>query len=102
MTPFCRVSRLPAAIFSLALCLGVAGVGATVRPASAKRAGTAPNTLSATEKQQGWHLLFDGKTPTGWHSAKGPAFPARGWQIADGTLTVLPSEGKEAAPSPTS
>jgi hypothetical protein len=100
MKPFCRANnRLPAAVLSIALCLGGAGIGATGRPtpAAAKRAATPPNTLTATEKQQGWRLLFDGKTPAGWRSAKGMAFPAQGWQIADGALTVLPSEGKEAA-----
>ncbi|MGI4736047.1 MAG: 3-keto-disaccharide hydrolase [Janthinobacterium lividum] len=56
-----------------------------------------PNYLSAYEKQHGWQLLFDGKTATGWRSARAATFPAQGWQIADGTLTVLPSEGKEAA-----
>lgn len=56
-----------------------------------------PNYLSAYEKQHGWRLLFDGKTSQGWRSAKGTAFPAQGWQIADGLLSVLPSEGKEAA-----
>ncbi|NML63934.1 DUF1080 domain-containing protein [Hymenobacter sp. RP-2-7] len=56
-----------------------------------------PNYLNAYEKQHGWQLLFDGKSPAGWRSAKGPTFPAHGWEIADGTLTVLPSEGKEAA-----
>jgi hypothetical protein len=56
-----------------------------------------PNYLSAYEKQHGWKLLFDGKSPAGWRSAKGPTFPAQGWAITDGTLTVLPSEGKEAA-----
>ena len=25
------------------------------------------NTLTATEKQAGWKLLFDGKNTTGWH-----------------------------------
>jgi len=56
-----------------------------------------PNYLNAYEKQHGWQLLFDGKTSQGWRSAKGPAFPAQGWQVTDGTMTVLPSEGKEAA-----
>jgi len=54
------------------------------------------NTLTAAEKQQGWKLLFDGKTSTGWRSAKGDAFPTKGWQIKDGELTVLASEGKES------
>jgi hypothetical protein len=56
-----------------------------------------PNYLNAYEKSHGWRLLFDGKTSAGWRSAKGPAFPARGWEVGDGTMTVQPSEGKEAA-----
>ncbi|WP_335340915.1 DUF1080 domain-containing protein [Hymenobacter sedentarius] len=56
-----------------------------------------PNYLNGYEKQHGWKLLFDGKTSAGWRSAKGTAFPAKGWEIADGTLTVQPSAGKEAA-----
>jgi len=54
------------------------------------------NYLTATEKQQGWQLLFDGKTSKGWHSAKGTPFPKKGWQIKGGELTVLASDGKEA------
>ncbi|SMB87113.1 protein of unknown function DUF1080 [Hymenobacter roseosalivarius DSM 11622] len=56
-----------------------------------------PNTLTAYEKEHGWKLLYDGKTPAGWRSAKAATFPAQGWQTKDGTLTVLSSEGKEAA-----
>jgi hypothetical protein len=37
------------------------------------------NTLSAQEKAQGWQLLFDGKTLSGWHSAAPPQpAPGRG------------------------
>jgi len=54
------------------------------------------NYLSNYEKQHGWSLLFDGHSSNGWISAKGTAFPAKGWQIGDGTLMVLASEGKEA------
>jgi hypothetical protein len=56
-----------------------------------------PNYLNTYEKQHGWKLLFDGKTSQGWRSAKSTTFPAQGWQVTDGTMTVLPSEGKEAA-----
>lgn len=56
-----------------------------------------PNYLNSYEKQQGWKLLFDGKSPKGWQSARGGAFPAKGWKTDDGTITVLSSEGKEAA-----
>lgn len=55
------------------------------------------NYLTPYEKAHGWKLLFDGKTSSGWKSAKGTAFPARGWKIQNGLITVLPSEGKEAA-----
>jgi hypothetical protein len=51
---------------------------------------SAPNTLTEQEKADGWKLLWDGKTGEGWRSIKGDAFPAKGWEIADGVLTVLP------------
>src|SRR5258705_13124289 len=43
---------------------------------SAALSGQSMNSLTAQEKAQGWQLLFDGKTLTGWHPAA-PA-PARG------------------------
>lgn len=56
-----------------------------------------PNHLTVYEKQNGWKLLFNGKNSDGWISAKGTAFPSKGWEIRKGTFTVLSSEGKEAA-----
>jgi hypothetical protein len=56
-----------------------------------------PNTLITYEKKDGWQLLFDGKTSDGWISAKSNTFPAKGWDISNGTISVLPSEGKESA-----
>jgi hypothetical protein len=56
-----------------------------------------PNTLLPFEKQNGWRLLFDGKTSNGWMSFKRTPFPANGWEIKNGTINVLTSEGKEAA-----
>ena len=55
------------------------------------------NTLSDEEKAAGWRLLWDGSTTKGWRSAKSEEFPARGWEIKDGVLTVLASGGAEAA-----
>jgi hypothetical protein len=48
---------------------------------------------SALAAEDGFNPLFDGKTSTGWRSVKGPDFPADGWQIKDGVITVL---GKKA------
>jgi hypothetical protein len=56
-----------------------------------------PNTLSAREAKDGWKLLWDGKTTAGWRGAKLETFPASGWAIKDGVLSVLAAEGREAA-----
>lgn len=56
----------------------------------------APNTLTAAEKTAGWKLLWDGKTTEGWRTPKNDAFPKRGWEIADGVLTVLATGGGES------
>ncbi|MGI4806208.1 MAG: 3-keto-disaccharide hydrolase [Janthinobacterium lividum] len=66
-------------------------------PADIYVVNNVPNFLNTYEKQHGWKLLFDGKTANGWISAKGNAFPAKGWQVENGNMTVLSSEGKEAA-----
>ena len=55
-----------------------------------------PNSLNAYEKKDGWKLLFDGKTNKGWRSAKSNEFPAKGWTIENGVLSVLPSTGAES------
>jgi len=50
---------------------------------------TIPNAVSAVEKARGWRLLWDGKTSAGWRSARGESFPAKGWSMEDGVLSVL-------------
>jgi hypothetical protein len=49
------------------------------------------NTLSAKEKKKGWNLLFDGTTPNGWMNPRTKNFPASGWEIKDGVLSVNPA-----------
>ncbi len=77
--------------------LQTTGLKPSAFPADIYVAGFVPNYLSAYEKQHGWQLLFDGKTTAGWRSARAATFPAGGWALTAGTLTVLPAEGKEAA-----
>jgi hypothetical protein len=62
----------------------------------AAAADSPPNTLTDAEKQQGWKLLWDGRTTKGWHSAKGPGFPKEGWEIRDGVLSVVETGGGES------
>ena len=70
----------------LALLLLTATIPALTQP---------PNTLTKKEKSQGWHLLWDGKTTTGWRSERGGPFPASGWVIQDGLLSTTDLGGKE-------
>jgi hypothetical protein len=55
-----------------------------------------PNTLTERERELGWRLLWDGRTTTGWRGAHRDAFPAQGWVVENGELTVLESGGREA------
>lgn len=55
-----------------------------------------PNTLSEYEKSEGYNLLFDGKTNDGWIGANKTEFPAKGWKINDGMISVEPSSGAES------
>ena len=54
-----------------------------------------PNHLTDYEKQNGWKLLFDGKTSNGWRGAYKKTFPEKDWKVTDGTITVFESKGKE-------
>lgn len=54
---------------------------------------SAPNTLTKKEIKDGWKLLFDGKSTTGWRGVNKDKFPDSGWAVEDGTLAILPGGG---------
>ncbi|MCB0519739.1 MAG: DUF1080 domain-containing protein [Lewinellaceae bacterium] len=54
------------------------------------------NQLTDWEKRHGWRMLWDGKTNKGWRGAKLDSFPEKGWDIKDGVLTILATDGGEA------
>ncbi len=54
-----------------------------------------PNNLSNIEKENGWKLLFDGKTSNGWRGAFKTGFPDHGWKIDSGAITVLQANGEQ-------
>jgi hypothetical protein len=64
----------PAAALFVAACLAFAG----------------DNALSTEEKKQGWKLLFDGKSMTGWKDPAKKNVPGTAWKVEDGTLTTTP------------
>lgn len=45
-----------------------------------------PNTLSNTEKAEGWKLLFDGKSFVGWRGIGREGIPQGHWLIEDGAI----------------
>jgi len=53
----------------------------------------ATNHLTMEEQNEGWELLFDGKTSSGWRGVNKATFPEQGWEIKDGVLTVLGKKG---------
>ena len=57
---------------------------------------TGLNELTELEKQNGWKLLFDGKSSEGWVGAYKDHFPKEGWHIKDGILMVEASDGSES------
>ncbi|MBC8487951.1 MAG: DUF1080 domain-containing protein [Bacteroidetes bacterium] len=56
----------------------------------------APNTLTQAEIDEGWVLLFDGKTTTNFRGYNSETFPEKGWVVEDGILHVLGSGRGEA------
>ena len=55
------------------------------------------NRLTPNEIALGWKLLWDGRTSTGWRSARSGAFPDHGWVMNDGVLTIEGTSGGESA-----
>lgn len=70
---------------------------ATSKNPSVTQVSYLDNTLTEKEKEEGWELLWDGKTTDGWRGAKLDDFPDKGWSIKDGVLMVHDSGGKESA-----
>lgn len=47
------------------------------------------NTLTEKEKNDGWRLLFDGKTTEGWRGYGKQSFPKTGWKVENGCLIKI-------------
>ena len=48
------------------------------------------NTLTEKQKQEGWELLFDGESLSGWHGYRGGLLTA--WSVQDGAIVCGGSE----------
>jgi hypothetical protein len=47
------------------------------------------NTLSKKEKKEGWVLLFNGKTFTGWRGYCKAGFPDKGWEVSGDAIRCV-------------
>ena len=47
------------------------------------------NTLSDTERREGWRLLFDGRTFNGWRGLGYDTVPTAHWKIENGTIRKI-------------
>jgi hypothetical protein len=56
------------------------------------------NVLTAQEKAQGWHLLFDGKTFAGWRGLGYESVPGKHWAIENGAIKKVAA--KDVPPGP--
>ena len=68
---------------------------AAITPEGVVEETMVPNQLTQAEIDDGWILLFDGETPTGWTGYKKESFPP-GWLIVDGTMHCQGSGRGEA------
>ncbi|MBS1599617.1 MAG: DUF1080 domain-containing protein [Bacteroidetes bacterium] len=84
-------------VFFKNIRIKTAALQPTAFPAGIYVVNNLSNKLSNYEKQSGWKLLFDGKTSNGWIGAYKKTFPTNGWEIKDGEIRVLSSQGKESA-----
>src|SRR5262245_1395949 len=51
------------------------------------------NKLTPSEKNAGWHLLFDGNSFTGWRGFHSDKLPA-GWTVEDNCIKKIPAQGE--------
>jgi len=55
-----------------------------------------PNQLTQAEIDDGWTLIFDGKTTANFRGYGKETFPEEGWEVVDGTLHCIGSGKGEA------
>lgn len=76
------------------LAATVLGSCATSKTTTMADNSTTANVLTNQEKRDGWQLLFDGTTTTGWHTY-GKTGIGKAWKAEDGTLRLDAASKKD-------
>jgi hypothetical protein len=79
-----RIAACSLVVLAAPACSGSTRTDADTMPASSSAA--AANQLTTRELQDGWRLLFDGRTLNGWRGYGKQTMPP-GWAAVDGALT---------------
>lgn len=80
--------------FGLLLVAGlvVTGCGSGEQESTSQSESAAPNTLTQSEVEAGWQLLFDGESMNQWTGLGRDSVPSAHWQVEDGTIHKLESD----------
>jgi len=70
----------------IALVVALGSCRAQSQPPAPPPSSSIQNSLTDSEKADGWRLLFDGTTTTGWRDYGKPTLSG-GWVVQDGALT---------------
>lgn len=81
------------AVATLASCESKKNPESTPEAAVSEKKAPVINELTAAEEADGWKLLFDGKTMSGWRTFKNKENDT--WEVVDGTLHCKPKGAAE-------
>jgi len=92
--------RLSALVVSVVLLVGLSSCTSEDRVTYGTESASSDtvNQLTAEEEAEGWRLLFDGSTFTGWRGIGRDDVPTEHWEIVDGAIHKIASGDVPVAP----
>jgi 3-keto-disaccharide hydrolase len=91
-----KVAGLEARFRNIRILTKDAAAAASPIDPAAEEYNYLPNRLTEAQVAQGWRLLWDGVSTSGWRGANLVDFPDHGWSIRDGVLSVDAATGGES------